>query len=215
MTVLKIWNGSEWVEISPTVGDHGDLTGLQDDDHTHYTLADGTRAFVGTVAGIDPIDSEDLTTKNYVDSNTVNDLNSLTGSVVVSGIGEVAVTKEGQNIVVSGTPHNLIAAVTLDIPNDEEDFTIMKAVDDITLSQMFAVIRGPTSPTVTWTVRHGANRLLSGTEVVTGGTTTTSTTFGDTITTLNNPTVTGSSWLWLETTASGGSPQELTVELYA
>jgi len=48
--------------------DHGELTGLSDDDHTHYTLADGTRAFTGTVSGIDPVVDEHLATKGYVDA---------------------------------------------------------------------------------------------------------------------------------------------------
>lgn len=50
------------------VQDHGGLTGLADDDHTQYILADGTRAFTGTVGGIDPTADNHLTTKYYVDS---------------------------------------------------------------------------------------------------------------------------------------------------
>ena len=49
------------------VQDHGGLQGLGDDDHPHYTLADGTRAFTGTVGGITPTDDTHLTTKGYVD----------------------------------------------------------------------------------------------------------------------------------------------------
>ena len=52
------------------VTDHGALTGLSDDDHTQYSLADGTRAFTGTVSGITPTSSAHLATKGYVD-NTV------------------------------------------------------------------------------------------------------------------------------------------------
>jgi len=46
---------------------HGDLTGLDDDDHMHYVLVDGTRGFTGTVSGIDPTESYHLTTRWYVD----------------------------------------------------------------------------------------------------------------------------------------------------
>lgn len=49
------------------VQDHGGLTGLGDDDHTQYTLADGSRAFTGTVAGVDPTADSHLVTKSYVD----------------------------------------------------------------------------------------------------------------------------------------------------
>jgi len=48
--------------------DHGSLNGLGDDDHTQYSLVDGTRAFTGTVSGVDPTETDHLTTKGYVDT---------------------------------------------------------------------------------------------------------------------------------------------------
>jgi len=51
------------------VTDHGALTGLTDDDHTQYSMVDGTRAFTSTVGGITPVADTDLTTKAYVDAN--------------------------------------------------------------------------------------------------------------------------------------------------
>jgi len=50
--------------------DHGGLTGLFGDDHTQYTLEDGTRGFTGVVAGITPTADAHLTTKGYVDNKT-------------------------------------------------------------------------------------------------------------------------------------------------
>jgi hypothetical protein len=50
------------------ITDHGNLDGLGDDDHTQYSLVDGTRAFTGNVIGVDPVDDNDLTTKSYVDT---------------------------------------------------------------------------------------------------------------------------------------------------
>lgn len=47
--------------------DHGGLAGLNDDDHTQYTKADGTRAFTGQVSGITPTTDPALATKGYVD----------------------------------------------------------------------------------------------------------------------------------------------------
>jgi len=38
-----------WIALS-YYGDHGNLTGLGDDDHPHYALVDGTRAFTGQVS---------------------------------------------------------------------------------------------------------------------------------------------------------------------
>ena len=44
--------------------DHGVLSGRNDDDHTLYTLADGTRAFTGVQIGIAPTQNLHLTTRN-------------------------------------------------------------------------------------------------------------------------------------------------------
>jgi hypothetical protein len=47
--------------------DHGSIGGLTDDDHTQYSLVDGTRAFTGPVGGVAPVSDADLVTKEYVD----------------------------------------------------------------------------------------------------------------------------------------------------
>ena len=52
------------------VTDHGALTGLSDDDHPQYSLADGTRAFTGVVSGVTPTTAANLATKGYVDAVT-------------------------------------------------------------------------------------------------------------------------------------------------
>lgn len=49
------------------VSDHGALTGLSDDDHTQYTLADGTRAFTGTQTFNENIEMKD-DKKLYLDT---------------------------------------------------------------------------------------------------------------------------------------------------
>lgn len=62
---IKI-NGT--VDLSNGILDHGDLTGLADDDHIQYVLADGSRSFTGTVGGVTPTSADHLATKSYVDS---------------------------------------------------------------------------------------------------------------------------------------------------
>ena len=49
--------------------DHGTIGGLEGDDHTQYSLADGTRDFSGVIVGVDPTASNHLATKEYVDSS--------------------------------------------------------------------------------------------------------------------------------------------------
>lgn len=73
-TAITNVSGSLQTQIT-TFSDHNNLTNLNSDDHTQYSLADGTRAFTGTVGGIIPVASADLTTKQYVDD------------AVLSGIG--------------------------------------------------------------------------------------------------------------------------------
>ena len=60
------YNGS-WAPMGEGI-DHGDLIGLDDDDHPQYILVDGSRGFTGTVSGIAPTDGSDLVTKDYVDN---------------------------------------------------------------------------------------------------------------------------------------------------
>jgi len=50
------------------VTDHGTLTGLSDDDHTIYSLVDGTRSFTGAVLGVYPTQPLHLATMSYVDT---------------------------------------------------------------------------------------------------------------------------------------------------
>ena len=74
MGTLKIFDGSDWVEILPKLEDHGTLSGLEDDDHTHYSRADGTRDFTGVVTGIDPTTSGHLATRNFVENSATKNL---------------------------------------------------------------------------------------------------------------------------------------------
>lgn len=47
---LYIGRGSTWKEIGPDgITDHGGLTGLGDDDHTQYLLANGSRSMTGSL----------------------------------------------------------------------------------------------------------------------------------------------------------------------
>ncbi len=65
-------------------GDHASLSGLGDDDHPQYILADGSRDFSGEVGGVDPTEDDHLATKKYVDDNigggTPHDILSATHS---------------------------------------------------------------------------------------------------------------------------------------
>ena len=72
---------------------------------------------------------------------------------------------------------------------------------------------GSSTPSVTWTIRHGTDRSAAGAEVVTGGTATTSTTTGSDVTSFNDDTIVADSFVWLETTAQSGTVTELNVTI--
>lgn len=65
-----------WEVRNVAVENHSDLLGLSNDDHTQYTLANGTRAFTGEQSMgtnkltnvVNPTDDQDAATKNYVDT---------------------------------------------------------------------------------------------------------------------------------------------------
>ncbi len=61
------------------VTDHGSLNGLGDDDHSIYTLVDGTRDFTGVVVGVTPTAASHLATKGYVDGVPWTDHGELSG----------------------------------------------------------------------------------------------------------------------------------------
>lgn len=77
---IYVFDSATWVRLG-TIVDHGNLTGLDDDDHLQYVPTTGNRGFTGTVSGIDPTQDYHLTTKQYVDtiSGTLGDHGSLNG----------------------------------------------------------------------------------------------------------------------------------------
>ena len=100
----------------PTV--HSQLSGLSADDHTQYSLVDGTRAFTGTVGGIDPVSSTDLSTKNYVDSEISTTSGDL--SQEIDDDIDAALTNVVQVLFTTGTDLN-VTQTELPIASTEEN----------------------------------------------------------------------------------------------
>jgi hypothetical protein len=107
-----------------------------------------------------------------------------------------------------------MARAVIELPTASEDVTVGFAFVDVTISEIRAVLRGTSTPSVTWTLRYDSDRSAAGTEVITGGTVTTSTS-GQTITTFTNDTIPAGSYFWLETTAQSGTVQELAVSIFS
>jgi hypothetical protein len=105
-------------------------------------------------------------------------------------------------------------AITVETPTATEDVSLFWTDDAITITKIVAVLVGSSTPSVTWTVRHGSDRSAAGTEVVTGGTVTTSITTGSVVTSFNDATVVADAFLWLETTAQSGTVTSLNVTIH-
>jgi len=107
--------------------DHGELTGLADDDHLQYILVDGTRAFTGTVSGIDPTESAHLTTRWYVD----NEISTLSGSMITDhgDLTGLADDDHPQYILVDGS-RGFTSTVSGISPTEDDHLTTKEYVDD-------------------------------------------------------------------------------------
>jgi hypothetical protein len=120
------------IQTNASALDHGALLGRDDDDHTLYSLADGTRAFTGVVVGIDPTADAHLATKKYVDENTtatgVIDHGGLLGlddndhtQYLMTGTAPLAVTS--QDIALS------LESTDLGVDGDNELYVIDGGID--------------------------------------------------------------------------------------
>lgn len=104
-------------------------------------------------------------------------------------------------------------SVTIESPSNVEDATIFYTPVALTIYELAAVLNGASTPTVTWTLRYDSDRSAVGTEIITGGTTTTDVNTGDKITVFDNGVIPANSWVWLETTAQGGTVNDLHISI--
>lgn len=111
------------------------------------------------------------------------------------------------------TKPTLSESVFVASPGASEDVYVFFTPVAITVSEMRAVLRGSSTPSVTWTIRHSSDRSAAGNEVVTSGTTTTSTTTGSDVTSFNDATIPADSFIWFETTAQSGTVDEIGVTI--
>jgi hypothetical protein len=103
-------------------------------------------------------------------------------------------------------------SATINSPSSSEDVTMFFTTQDLSVTQITAVVRG-SSPSVTWTIRHSGDRSATGSELVVGGTTTTNQADGSVVDSLSESFIPAHSYVWLETTAQTGTVDELNVTL--
>ena len=96
-------------------------------------------------------------------------------------------------------------------PQANDRRILLRPSQALTISRIDAVLTGGSSPSVTFSLRHGADVSAAGIPVMSDPITVTSTTSGTALSSFHTPEIPEAHWLWLEVTAVSGSPAELTV----
>ena len=104
--------------------------------------------------------------------------------------------------------------ITIINPTASEDITLMRTDQILTISQFDTLLQVSGASTLDYTVRYGTDRTGAGTEVVTGGSTTSSSTTGDEVTSFTQATIPTGNWIWIETTNITGSVQEFNLTIH-
>lgn len=127
---------------------HSLLSGLANDDHIQYLLADGTRAMVGALNMsthlinnvVDPSSAQDAATKNYVDNNVNPVLNYADQQIIY-------VSKNGSDLTGTGGQHKPFLTIQAAI----------NAITDATASKKYIVRIAPGTYTETLTLKPYVN----------------------------------------------------------
>ena len=168
----------------------------------------------------------DLVERADIENGAVSDekiadvaVGKVTGIHSHSNQAELDLVTDGDHDVRTDDPHSTLDGIeyskSIDIQSvtSSEDCTVFFTNRAITITEIRAVI-GATFSSVTWTARHDTNRSAAGTEVVTGGTVTNDSTTGSDVTSFDDATVPADSFVWIETTATSGSPGFLSVTVF-
>lgn len=104
-------------------------------------------------------------------------------------------------------------AIAINSPTASEKAVLFFTSQQITISAIRSALIGSNTPSVTFSIRYGTDISASGTEVVTGGITVTNTTTGLNTTSFNSATITANNYVWITTSATSGTVNQLHVNL--
>ncbi len=98
-------------------------------------------------------------------------------------------------------------------PQANDRRILLRAPQALTISRVDTVLTGGTSPSVSFSLRHGADVSAAGTAATTDPIAVTSTTSGTATTSFQSPNIPAGHWLWLQVTSASGSAAGLTVSI--
>lgn len=105
-------------------------------------------------------------------------------------------------------------SIMIENPTNAEDLSFFFTDRQITITKIRPILVGSLSPSVTWTLRHAADRSVVGTEVINSGTTTTEVTTGIDVVSFDNPTIFANSHIWFESTGKGGTVKSINLTVF-
>lgn len=166
-------NGASWVDFRyarintvSNINDHGNLSGLGDDDHPQYLNTDRAEAWL-------------------------------------TGTSHVALSAT----TYSGITYN--KAISIVDPRANEKIPLFYTINPINFTNTLTVVSGA-SASVTWNLLYGSDFSAAGTLINSGITTNTTTGVLNTI----SSAVTANNFIWLTTTATGGTPTLFHITAY-
>lgn len=126
--------------------------------------------------------------------------------------GKAAASHSHSKADLPAATHEAVLVLTVDDLADGMNYVIGYVGRAFTIAEIRAVHSGTglATPSVQLTVNQGTDRT-SGTAVVTGGSTITSTTTGNSVTSFTDATVPANSWLWITTGSKSGTTDNLEV----
>lgn len=154
------------------------------------------------------------TFQNIDGIDTIN--NQIGPNMTLVGVNGLTVTTAGNNNLVfnaTGASGIQYESITVTLPTSSENRTMFYTNRAIRITRAAAILRGSASPSVTWSIRRSGNRAATGTELVTGGTTTTNTAAAQITTTFSDPDFAINNFVWFTTTAMAGVVNEISVTL--
>jgi hypothetical protein len=142
-------------------------------------------------------------------------------SVNVTSVTNTVTVTEGDTTVVTITtagpqgatgpvgPAGPPKSLTISYPAVGDNLTLFYTQSSTTLTGVSAIIRGTSTPSVTYILKYAANRSAAGTAAIVSSTVSSTTTA--VLATVQNSPIPANNFVWLEVSAISGNPTELSI----